>query len=125
MLLGHRIGGGVGSFRDHRKVLASAARVLAGNLPARHGGWLLCQFAQKQDVSLHNHWAAISDSRDSVTFAEPDARQAYPDLDGGYRWNRNSVFVGMALCPKGYLLMLAILDGFSARNERGGVGRED
>jgi hypothetical protein len=100
LLLAHRIGGGVGGFPDHRKVLASAARALGGNVPARYGGWLLCQFVQKQDVSLHDNWAAISNSRDSVTFAEPDARQAYPDLDGRYRWNRNSVFVGMALCPK-------------------------
>jgi hypothetical protein len=70
LLLALRIGGGGGGFPDHRKVLAAAARVLGGNLPARHGGWLLCQFAQKQDVSLHAHWAAISDSRDSVTFIE-------------------------------------------------------
>jgi hypothetical protein len=103
LLLAHRIGGGVGRFREHRKVLASAARVLGRNLLARYGGWLLCQFAQKQDVSLHAHRAAIPDRRDTVTFTEPDARQAYPDLDGRYRWNRNSVFVGMALCPKAIL----------------------
>ena len=90
----------MGSFRDYRKVLSSGARVLGGNLPARYGGWLLGQFAQKQDVSLHAHWAAIPDRRDTVTFAEPDTRQAYPDLDGRYRWNRNSVFAGMAVCPK-------------------------
>jgi len=49
---------------------------IGGNLFARYGGRLLCQCAQEPDVSLHAHRAAISDSRDSATFVEPNARQA-------------------------------------------------
>jgi len=68
LLLAHRIAGSVGGLGDHWNVLASAACVLGGDLLARYGGWLFCQWVQEQDLSLHAHWAAISDSCDSVPF---------------------------------------------------------
>jgi hypothetical protein len=57
---------GVGSSGDFWRVLASAPCVSGGNLLARYERWLFCECVQEQDLSLHDHRAAISDSRNCV-----------------------------------------------------------
>lgn len=100
LLLAGGIAGSVGGSECHWNLLAAAAWIPRGNVPAGDERGLFCECVQKPDLSLRADRAAVSGGGDSAALVKLHARQAHGDMDRCSRRDGNSVLAGVALRAK-------------------------